>query len=166
MRSWPPIIKVYARNSPAFSLVEVVIALGLTSFALLSMVGLLAIGLQNNRESTEETNLALCTETALSILRSRGFNLAASDVSYKETDSTPDFYFDGTGNLVVDANGLPAKTQSPDALYACTVTRATPTLDQPTTKLIYLRLQFHWPLAAPAAARQHRIVITSLANYE
>jgi uncharacterized protein (TIGR02598 family) len=40
----------------AFSLVEVVLALGVVSFALLGMVALLPIGIQSTKDSLEETN--------------------------------------------------------------------------------------------------------------
>jgi len=151
---------------PAFSLVEVVIALGVVSFVLLSMLGLLSTGLQSHRESAEDTNLAFCAETAISLLRSGGFSRAASETAYQETNATPDFYFDAAGQVQVDSDGKPVKFQNPESHYACTVTRATPTLDQPTANLLYLRLKFSWPLAAPSTARQQRVVITSLAKYD
>lgn len=42
-------------GSCAFSLVEVVLSLGITSFALLAIVALLPIGLQSTKDSLEET---------------------------------------------------------------------------------------------------------------
>ncbi len=51
-------------NRSAFSLVEVVIALGVISFALLVLLALLPLGLQTNHLSTQETQ-ATCVLTSL-----------------------------------------------------------------------------------------------------
>jgi len=147
-----------------FSLIEVVLALGLVSFALLAMTGLLSLGFTSSRESVEDTNLALASETALSVLRSHGFVSVSANADYEPGDAAPDFYFDASGSLAVDANGLPATAPDSETQYACTVTRFAPTLDQATTHLLYLRLEFTWPWAAPAAHRQHRVVMGSLVN--
>ena len=149
-----------------FSLVEVVLALGLICCALLPMVGLLSIGFTTNRESTEDMNLTLSAETALSILRFEGFSSVATNTAYQPGDTTPDFYFDANGRLIVDANGLPATTPDSTAHYACFVTRQTPALDQATTHLLYLQLKFTWPWPVPTANRPNRIVIGSLAKYD
>ncbi|MDX6765811.1 MAG: hypothetical protein SFU85_03380 [Candidatus Methylacidiphilales bacterium] len=42
-------------SSPGFSLIEVTLALGITAFALVLLVGLLPVGLQSNKESREES---------------------------------------------------------------------------------------------------------------
>lgn len=44
---------------PAFSLVEVTIALGILGFVILAVVGLLSVGLKSNQVSIEETRAAL-----------------------------------------------------------------------------------------------------------
>lgn len=152
-----------ARRNRGFSLVEVVLALGLISCALLPMVGLLSIGFTTNRESTEDMNLTLSAETALSILRFEGFASVSANTAYQPTDTTPDFFFDTNGRLIVDAAGLPATTPDSSAHYACFITRQTPALDQATTQLLYLQLKFSWPWPASAGKR---IVIGSLAKYD
>ena len=45
----------YRGEISAFTLIEVVLAVGILSFALVAMAALLPIGLQSNRDSTEET---------------------------------------------------------------------------------------------------------------
>ncbi|MCE0499780.1 MAG: hypothetical protein LV481_17720 [Methylacidiphilales bacterium] len=44
-----------SRNVRAFSLVEVVLALGVTAFAILAMVSLLPVGLESSKESLDES---------------------------------------------------------------------------------------------------------------
>lgn len=144
------------RGESAFSLVEVVIAIGLVSFALLALVGLLTVGLKSSRESGDDTILAVCTETAQALVRAEGFSQLSANTAY--ADTTPDFFFDSTGALLTN--------QSADAVYGCLVTRAAPVLSQATTNLLVYQLKFVWPLAAPAANRQQRVVPASLANYE
>jgi len=166
-RKIQPYLKLaIADRHSGFSLVEVVIALGLISIVILPMVGLLSIGFTTNRESTEDANLTLCAETTLSILHADGFSSVSTNTGYQSNDTTPDFYFDATGRLIVDANGLPATTPDSSTYYACSVTRQTPTLDQATTRLLYLQLKFSWPWLASAANRQNRVVIGSLAKYD
>ena len=154
-----------ARDSErAFSLVEVVIAIGLVSFALLALVGLLMTGLRSSRESGEDTSLAFCTETAQELLRAEGFAHASTNAAYAA--ATPAFYFDSAGILQTDTNGIPLAAANSESQYGCTVTRRAPAVApvQATTNLLICQLQFVWPLAAPAANRQQRIVPVSLAN--
>ncbi len=47
--------KCFPTRKQAFSLIEVVLALGVLSFAILTIVALLPIGLQSNRDSYEES---------------------------------------------------------------------------------------------------------------
>jgi len=154
------------RGESAFSLVEVVIAIGLVSFALLALVGLLTVGLRSSRESGEDTIMAVCTETTQALVRAEGFSQVLTNALYAPGDTTPDFFFDSAGTLLTDSAGAPSRTQNADALYGCLVTRSVPALSQATTNLLVYQLKFVWPLAAPAANRQQRVVPASLANYE
>ena len=56
-----------------FSLVEIVIALGVISFALVAIIGLLPIGLASNRGTIQETRANHLAEEVFSILRSQPF---------------------------------------------------------------------------------------------
>jgi Tfp pilus assembly protein PilV len=57
------------KSSRGFSLVEVVLALGIVVFALFSMVGLLGVGLQNTQDSRERVQAATIAEQICSIRR-------------------------------------------------------------------------------------------------
>jgi uncharacterized protein (TIGR02598 family) len=62
-----------------FSLVEVVLALGVIGFSLLAIIGLLPIGLQSGRASIQETRANHLAEQIFSTLRSQPF--IAADLS-------------------------------------------------------------------------------------
>jgi len=148
----PPTRRLFPRNV-AFSLVEVVIALGLISFSLMAIMGLFSVGLQSSRESAEDTNLALMTQQVNAWSRSQAFtNLAGTNHA---------FFFDATGEWNRDTNGAPALAARADSHYACTINSQTSPV---SSNVIYLQYQFEWPLAAPVAKRQHRVVFASRAN--
>ena len=48
----------WTREAPAFSLIEVVIALGVITFAITAITGLLSVALKSSRASTDETLVA------------------------------------------------------------------------------------------------------------
>ncbi|MEO5720646.1 MAG: hypothetical protein ABIR71_04140 [Chthoniobacterales bacterium] len=61
------------RANAAFSLVEVVLALGVIGFALLAIIGLLPIGLQSGRASIQETRANHLAAQIFATLRSQPF---------------------------------------------------------------------------------------------
>ena len=63
-RTWHPL-----RESSAFSLTEVVIAMGVAAVAFTSIIALFPLGLNMSKESYEETQAALLAQTILSDLR-------------------------------------------------------------------------------------------------
>ena len=150
-----------------FSLIEVVLALGITSFTIISIIGLLSFGLQNSRESAEDTNLALITQTTTSLLRSQPFTNILNSATFATNNTNANYFFDVTGDLTRDATGAPATVPNADSLFACTLARRTPPLATPgTTNFIYLQYRFTWPLSAPATNRKEKIGLISLANYD
>src|SRR5947208_3245796 len=64
------------RSTAAFSLVEVVIALGVIGFALLAIIGLFPSALQSGRASIQETRANHLAEQVFSTLRSQPFTAA------------------------------------------------------------------------------------------
>lgn len=64
------------KRAVAFSLVEVVLALGVIGFALLAIIGLLPIGLQSGRASIQETRANHLAEQIFNTLRSQPFTAA------------------------------------------------------------------------------------------
>jgi uncharacterized protein (TIGR02598 family) len=63
--NFPPIQK----HLPAFSLVEVVIALGIISFAIIAIVGMLPVALKSSQDSMRETDATLIAQRIFSELK-------------------------------------------------------------------------------------------------
>jgi len=63
-----------SRSQNAFSLVEVVVSLGIVSFALLAIVALLPIGLQSTKDTIEETNAVNALSAIIADRQATPFN--------------------------------------------------------------------------------------------
>jgi len=128
----------------AFSLVEIVLAIGIVSFALLGMMGLVSVSFQSERSSASDTDLAALSQQVFSSLRSRPFtNL--SDTNY---------FFDADGSLTTNSAG---------AVYECAVTMAAdPSL--PAGSFKNARLQFTWPVSAVTRPNTN-VFLGGIANY-
>lgn len=169
----------------AFSLIEVVVAIGIVAFALVSIISLMSLGLQSSKDSTDDTNVALMTQTVISDLRTLGYSNVTS-ITGASSSSPPNttlaFFFDasgapshdGAGNVIWSGTASTTGTNNvgsavPVPVYMCTVTNKTPSPSaQPVPfppNFIWLRLDFSWPFVAPAANQQHKYVYTSLAQY-
>ena len=156
-RAWQP-------GTPGFSLAEVVLAIGLVSFVLLALVGLLSTGLQASKESAEDTALALCAETVQALVQAEGYRAVLANPLYAPDHADLTFFFDPSGVLQTDETGAAIRSANAESRYGCTVTRSPTASGQP--HLLMLSLQFAWPLTAPATGRQQRVVVTGLADYE
>lgn len=88
MRSFPHDVQNTSRHR-GFSLVEVTLAIGIFSFALVGVVGLLASALQSSSETQRDSALASAVGTANVVIRS-------SD----PTISSLTLHFDRAGNLL------------------------------------------------------------------
>jgi uncharacterized protein (TIGR02598 family) len=101
-----------------FTLVEVVLALGVTTFCLLTMVGLLAVGISTNKTTVQQSIAANIAGAVMADLRATPLN----NESYSTTEIlySPRFGFElpaatsGTGieasgaqTIYVDVNGMP-----------------------------------------------------------
>lgn len=77
-------------SNRAFSLVEIALALGIVSFAIVALLGLVAVSFDSNRASDEDTLIASMARQVVVELRAIPFDeLAAGTNSARET-----FYFD------------------------------------------------------------------------
>ncbi len=156
-----PVNRKLRRKDKAFSLVEVVLAVGIVAFVLISILGLMSVGIKANRESADDIAVGLIVQHVSTSLRMEGFTKVNANTNYAPANTTPDFYYDATG--AGSANG--AGTADANTLYACTVIRSSPAA-LPASNVLFLKLQISWPLAAPEANRQKRTVQLSLSNRE
>lgn len=123
----------------AFSLVEVVIALGLVSFVVIALLGLISIGMKSSRQAEEDTRIVGIGASTLAWLR--------------HVDPLPV----GGTNLFFDTDGNET-TNSVEAFYDCAVSFRVPsTSEMPGvgTNVYLVTLSFSWPahLAAPTRPR-------------
>lgn len=147
----------------AFSLAEVVLALGLCSIALLSIVGLLGVSMKSSQDAGDHTALAAMSQQVLTDLAAAPFN-ALGEAQPRATANPPAtlpeiladsiYYFNDQG-IMVAAN-------ADDVVYQCTV-RKTPDastrgLDDGPFNRVQLELHFTWPVTANAdpARRPHQ----------
>ena len=102
-------------NQSAFSLVEVVLALGVISFAIVAILGILPIGLQTSHSSQDETRAAQIAQTVLAGMASQaqtsftGVKLPVSSGTGPSVDltspSTTQLYATNDGQLSQSATG-------------------------------------------------------------
>lgn len=135
-------------NPPrAFSLVEVVMALGIFAFAICSIMGLMTMSLAADRRSASDTCLAAMSREVFSSLRGLPFS---------SLPASTNFYFDVEGSLLSGTDG---------AYYACETVLGDATPGSLTAgKLKKVRLTFTWPRDVPRP--ETNVFLGSLANYE
>lgn len=132
-----------AARPQAFSLVEVVLALGVIAFALTAMLGLLVVAMDSDRSSGSDTALAAMSRQVFSNLRA---------MPYATLPASADYYFDEDGSECPQAG----------AVYGCHVTAADdPDLGPGNAKKV--QMTFSWP---PAAAKpEAKTIHGSIANH-
>jgi uncharacterized protein (TIGR02598 family) len=122
----------YSSRAAAFSLLEVVLALGVAAFCLIAVTGLLPVGVQTNRNASSQTAVSNIIAAVVSDLRTTP---AAATTS-------PEFAitFDAEKTLFFDASGQASPSLSADSRHRLNVTwNAAP------TGLHYAVLKATWP---------------------
>lgn len=126
----------------AFSLVEIALALGLVTFVIISLLGLLASGLRSGKDSHEDTTLAAIARTALTDLRTNSFS------SLQGLRTERFFGYDGE----------PLGSGSDRAFYKCRIENLPHKLDWPApgvaSNAVRLSLIVTWPQGATNANEQ------------
>lgn len=144
----------FAHCRSGFSLVEIMVAVGIFVFAIISVLGLLAVSNQANRAASEETVVAVIFQKVQEYLACRELQDLLTNAAYRDEDA--DFYFDIYGNEL-DAG---ARSQ---AVFQCTVTCDTAAGGSANYGQAILRVEY--PFAAPPASRRSVIMPVGLANY-
>jgi len=119
-------------RAAAFSLLEVVLALGVAAFCLIAVLGLLPVGVQTNRNASSQTAVSNIIATVVSDLRTTP---AAATTS-------PEFAitFDAEKTLFFDASGKASPSLSADSRHRLNVT-----WNSAPTGLHYAVLKATWP---------------------
>lgn len=120
----------------SFSLVEVVVAIGIISLSLIAILSLLTVGLDASRKSSAATVLSSMAEQL------------AGEIETSPNLSFPiSRYFDSTG----------MSNSSSQSLYTCQITTnyvSSAEMASVSTNLVRVSMTFIWPSSAPAANRQ------------
>lgn len=127
------------RSTQAFSLVEVVLAIGLIAFCLIALVSLFGVGLKNSRQSSDDTALSSAVTQVGSELTGLT-NFTSSNM----------LFFDRDGERVAQS----------EALYVCQVTtKSVPPsqISEISTNLVQATLTFTWPASAPYTSRRTNV---------
>jgi uncharacterized protein (TIGR02598 family) len=138
--------------SAAFTLVEVVIAVGLVAFVLTAILGLVAIAANETKNADLKAHLAWITEQVTSQYQSQRFSAALTNVPT---------------NFAWDYSGMPVPTNSPSAYFVCDVLNVTPTNatipSYPTNYIALLQIRTRWPNPQLTSTN---VSVISLFNYQ
>jgi len=138
----------FIRIFAGFSLVEVVLALGIFAFAITSVLGLLPVALQTNKVSFEESralNIIHEVVADVSALATNALSPIHDLPSLSSTNAIPDFFLD-EGHR---------KVQQAEARYRVSVR-----YDQPASgsgQPVGINLRVSWPAVAPTATPLNRV---------
>jgi uncharacterized protein (TIGR02598 family) len=133
------------QSSQAMSLIEVVIAIGIVSFAIIPLLGLMGMGLTSSTAANEDLAQAAIISYMQSDLRSRPTTTNAwtpnSNAAFSiltNASATRTNYFDAQGSWVT--NGAPTGTNLTRTIYVATFTNATS-----ATNFIDYSILIRWP---------------------
>jgi uncharacterized protein (TIGR02598 family) len=162
-----------------FSLAEVVLAMGISSVALVSLIGALGISLSAEKDSARDTALAAMSSQLVARLSKVPFDELSENAgsatangdgavpSSADAGAADRFYFNAQGVL------LPASTGSEhaEAAYECVVTKHpcedTRSPVSGACNLVRLELAYTWPAggSAPPNLNGHQRLYASVARY-
>ena len=137
-------------SNAGFSLIEVVIALGIFSFCIVAIVGLLPVGMNSVRSVSNENNAIHIASSIEGIweVAPAGYNLTNSNFPITNlyigvTNNAPPFYFNEFGE----------QTNSTGASLNMTYTATNNTNFTPGTAYD-VKMIFKWPANAPSTSYQ------------
>ena len=154
------------RRKRAFSLVEVTISLGILSFALAGITGLLSGSWSINRAAANDNALTQITRNIVENLRGQSMDDLLAWSSGDESQRT--FYFSEAGSPLDGSGGSSPKT----ALYRCVVqadadqetqSAAVGGTSSGTVNMVKLHLQVVWPCSAATPSMKE--IYAQLARY-
>lgn len=153
-------------NRRGFSLVEVVLALGVVAFAIVAILGIVPTGLHTSHGAQDETRAAQIAQSVLSSLTSQAqtqfsnLQLRLNDNSTTSlnltTSETKRIYADNDGKLAAASDG---------AVYAVDITtdNAPAGFDPDYANQVVVSVA--WPASAPATAQTKRNFIRIMSRY-
>jgi uncharacterized protein (TIGR02598 family) len=149
----------------AFSLVEIMLSLGIISFAFVGLLGLIPVGLNTAATSIDATVETQIMQRVTAVARQAKFSELPQmdrDPSKNNGEEAPDFFFDEQANEVID----PAAITARNYVYTAAVTLLKET-KVPSNKATFLNpnlatLNLH--IRRISAPREVRLVSLFIAN--
>jgi len=161
-RPAPPQIQ---KHPPAFSLVEVVIALGIISFAIIAIVGMLPVALKSSQDSMRETDATLIAQRIFSELK-------IGSIGNRSVTTDPDGISTHNINLAANSTNYLAFTQDGTVQTHTNSANPTPSYDfyaqisistnTGLTNLAHVQIDITHPPSAPPTARATNSFVTLL----
>jgi Tfp pilus assembly protein PilV len=134
----------------SFSLVEVVFAIAIVSFALVSLLGMMALSSQLVHQADNYARLSNVSRQVLAGLDSKAYLVTSTNVAANATN-----YFTYDGLPTNSANGA-------IAYYQCILTNVTPAAST-LTNLMQVQVIIRWP--SPSYSNTN-LINTSILNYD
>lgn len=133
-------MKISRKLLAAFSMVEIVVALGVASFTMVSILGMLPIGLSNSRSSTAQTGAMNLITAIAADLKATGAGATATPRFAIATNATggQTYYFNEEGTV--------STALAPDSRYKASVQAVW----TPSTHETVQRVTISWPAQASA----------------
>jgi uncharacterized protein (TIGR02598 family) len=141
----------HRKNAHGFSLVEVVIALGLFSFCIVAITGLFSVGLRSTRSVANESlaaNIAASVYGGWEIQRSADADLVIPEILTNKRISVSgsnEYFFDGRGVQLANSN-----------LAAIKMLSLVQAAKEGTNVTSTVALTFSWPVSGATNAVQTR----------
>jgi uncharacterized protein (TIGR02598 family) len=145
------------RPHTGFSLVEVVIALGIVSFAVLAIVGMMPMALKSAQESMRETDATLIAQRIFAELKTGSGANRTLTISPNGIPHPLALSANSTNNLAFTQDGMPqaflASTNSPQDAFYDFYAQISVLTDTGVDNLSRVQIDIAAPAAAPAANR-------------
>jgi uncharacterized protein (TIGR02598 family) len=160
-----PALPQIQKHPPAFSLVEVVIALGIISFAVIAIVGMLPVALKSSQDSMRETDATLIAQRIFSELKT-------GSIGNRSVTTDPDGISTHNINLAANSTNYLAFTQDGTVQTHTNSANPTPSYDfyaqisistnTGLTNLALVQIDITHPPSAPPEKRTTNSFVTLL----
>lgn len=159
--NFPPVQK----HSPAFSLVEVVLALGIISFAIIAIVGMLPVALKSSQDSMRETDATLIAQRIFSELKTgSGSNRSVTTDPDDTSNHMINLAANSTNYLAFTQDGtVQTHTNTPNPNPSCDFyAQISISTNTGLTNLSRVQIDITSPPSAPPSARTTNSFVTLL----
>lgn len=152
-----------AINLSGFSLIEVVIALGIISFAVIGIVGMMPVALKSAQLSTQETDATLIAQRIFSEFKTGNAGNRTITISGNSTTTIP-LSSNSTNFIAFKDNGVPqtlstTNLTNPDYNFIARISISTNT---GISNLSQITIDISSPASAPITARTTNSFVTLL----